>query len=239
MLKACFGSSYIYTLLKDGFHVPEAARFITYTNIVENRAGEKLDVNWVLGALLVEVLAVDGNSHNVIHAEHHAGGKQLAGSEATPSGAGSATLDGESTRGEGQNTGTDTSEGTESGGQTGSEGSGAGEDEGFVVVEGTGKGGKVAVDNELGVDGFEGLVGEGAGTEEWEPEAASWDRQGVLLLGLLGVAAVGLFIAWRMDAFGAWGTGSGGSEVAYKRSPSKDDEETGVSMTSREGGKAA
>lgn len=93
-MKACFGSSYMYTLLKDGFHVPEAARFVTYTNIVENRAGEKLDVNWVLGALLVEVLTVEEGMQTTIQTEHHAGGKQLAGSEPTPSGAESALLDG-------------------------------------------------------------------------------------------------------------------------------------------------
>lgn len=115
-----------------------------------------------------------------------------------------------------------------------------GEEGGFVVVEKRAKG---DVEAGLGVEAFEGVVGgEGGldGSEDWnEAEGVRWHRQGVLLLGLLGVAAVGLFLAWRMDAFSAWGTGPSAFEVEYTRTPSKDDEETGISMTSREGGKGA
>ncbi|GIL52170.1 hypothetical protein Vafri_8106 [Volvox africanus] len=58
ILKVCFGSAYIYTLLKQGFRMgSREATYLRFSNQVERPDGSLVEVNWVLGALLVELTA--------------------------------------------------------------------------------------------------------------------------------------------------------------------------------------
>ncbi|EFJ48169.1 hypothetical protein VOLCADRAFT_91259 [Volvox carteri f. nagariensis] len=53
ILKVCFGSAYIYTLLRQGFHMgPREAAYLRFSNAVERPDGSRVEVNWVLGALM-------------------------------------------------------------------------------------------------------------------------------------------------------------------------------------------
>ncbi|GLI64384.1 hypothetical protein VaNZ11_007650 [Volvox africanus] len=58
ILKVCFGSAYIYTLLRQGFRMgSREAAYLRFSNRVERPDGSMVEVNWVLGALLVELTA--------------------------------------------------------------------------------------------------------------------------------------------------------------------------------------
>ncbi|MEW5319058.1 MAG: hypothetical protein WDW38_010234 [Sanguina aurantia] len=248
VLKACFGSSYIYTLLKDGFHVPETATFVTYTNIVENAAGEKLDVNWVLGALLVEVIAAEGGQQTGLDGSQVVG-KQTAGlQETTPlSGAESATSEaatleqGTQQEAEEPQSGDTVPESPGGGGEVG-ESTAADADTARGQREGSG-----TTDSGVRVDGTEGSgVGGSEGGEElggevveWHMGMYSWRHQLAFLVALVGIVMIGMLVASKTDAVSEWRAGATGSgpAVAYKRAPGKEtgDEEMGISLVARSG----
>ncbi|GIL83577.1 hypothetical protein Vretifemale_12367, partial [Volvox reticuliferus] len=58
ILKVCFGSAYIYTLISQGFRMgSREAAYLRFSNQVERPDGSMVEVNWVLGALLAELTA--------------------------------------------------------------------------------------------------------------------------------------------------------------------------------------
>ncbi|PNW80812.1 hypothetical protein CHLRE_07g330600v5 [Chlamydomonas reinhardtii] len=56
-LKLCFGAAYIHTMLSKGFRLsPQEAARLRFSNWVTRADGSQVEVNWVLGALLAEVV---------------------------------------------------------------------------------------------------------------------------------------------------------------------------------------
>ncbi|GFR51859.1 hypothetical protein Agub_g14332, partial [Astrephomene gubernaculifera] len=57
VLKVCFGAAYIHTLLTRAFRMgPREEGLLRFANAVERPDGSQVEVNWVLGALLVELI---------------------------------------------------------------------------------------------------------------------------------------------------------------------------------------
>ena len=55
-VQVCFSSALITVLLRDGLHMDPASRHLQLSNSVITPKGVPVEVNWALGALLVEVL---------------------------------------------------------------------------------------------------------------------------------------------------------------------------------------
>jgi hypothetical protein len=56
VLKGCFGAAYIHALLSKAFHIRASERVLVFSNNVSAPDGTRHQVNWVLGALLAEVI---------------------------------------------------------------------------------------------------------------------------------------------------------------------------------------
>lgn len=174
-LKVCFGAAWVHALLSKGLALsPREAAHLRFTNTVARPDGTKVEVNWVLGALLVEV--VGGGQSSALGAARMDGGKSAAD-------ASSEAPAGEQPR---QGTGAD---GTEPGAQDGSGGFG---DQGHKhVLEGAGGNDRVAVVT----------VSTGAAARAAVPAAGGpWSLHGVVFMCAAVFAVAALVACAHWDA---------------------------------------
>eukprot|EP00775_Hariotina_reticulata_P010825 gene10826-10982_t len=67
VLKVCFSSALIVSLLQEGLQLEPAAEQVIPSNSVPTPRGKMVEVNWALGALIVEVLELGGRTISRVH----------------------------------------------------------------------------------------------------------------------------------------------------------------------------
>jgi len=63
----CFSSALIVSLLQEGLQLDPAAEQVVPSNSVSTPKGKMVEVNWALGALIVEVLELGGRTISRVH----------------------------------------------------------------------------------------------------------------------------------------------------------------------------